>query len=71
MLLALRYLMKRTHKHDVAEFTLGPRNAQARVSTRIRLAMTQKIVAIAKMNDGSYWSHAVEVVVTLAACIEE
>jgi sulfur-oxidizing protein SoxY len=25
---------------------------------------------LARMSDGSYWSHAVDVIVTLAACIE-
>jgi len=49
---------------------LGPRSGRARVSTRIRLATTQKLVAIAQMNDGSFWSHTVEVIVTLAGCVE-
>ena len=40
-------------------------------STRIRLADTQKIVAIAQLSDGSFWSASVDVVVTLAACTDE
>ena len=40
------------------------------VGDRIRLADTQKIVAVAQMSDGSFWSDDVEVVVTLAACLE-
>lgn len=52
----------------VAEF--GPRAAEARLATRIRLATTQQIVALAEMADGSAWSETVEVVVTLAACVE-
>ena len=55
---------------DVAVFTLGPRAGKAEVSTRIRLATSQRLIALARMNDGSYWSHAVDVIVTLAACIE-
>ena len=58
-------------QHEVAEFTLGPHNGRARVSTRIRLAMGQKLVAVAKMRDGSCWTHTVEVIVTLAACLDE
>jgi sulfur-oxidizing protein SoxY len=27
-------------------------------------------MAVAKLSDGTYWSHTVDVVVTLAACIE-
>jgi sulfur-oxidizing protein SoxY len=41
------------------------------VSTRIRLADSQKVVAIARLSDGSFWSVSVDVVVTLAACTEE
>jgi sulfur-oxidizing protein SoxY len=57
-------------QRDVARFSLGPRAGQAGVTTRIRLATSQQLVAIAQMNDGSYWSHTVDVIVTLAACIE-
>ena len=58
-------------QRDVAQFTLGPHAGRARVATRIRLATTQKLVAVAKMSDGTCWSHTVDVLVTLAACIEE
>jgi sulfur-oxidizing protein SoxY len=58
-------------QRDVAKFTLGPRYGKPSVSTRIRLATTQKLVAVAQLSDGSYWSHSVDVIVTLAACIEE
>lgn len=57
-------------QRDVARFTLGPRAGLASVTTRIRLATSQQLVAIAQMSDGSYWSHTVDVIVTLAACIE-
>lgn len=57
-------------QRDVARFTLGPRAGKASVTTRIRLAATQKLVAIAQMSDGSYWSHTVDVVVTVVACVE-
>jgi sulfur-oxidizing protein SoxY len=55
---------------DVVKFTLGPRAGKAQVSTRIRLATSQKLVAVAKMSDGSCWQQTVDVIVTLAACIE-
>ncbi|TMJ39333.1 MAG: twin-arginine translocation signal domain-containing protein [Alphaproteobacteria bacterium] len=58
-------------KLDVpALIELGPRAGRASFSTRIRLADTQKIVAVAQMSDGSFWTDEVEVVVTLAACLE-
>ena len=57
-------------QREVVKFTLGPRYGKAGVSTRIRLATTQKLVAVAQMSDGTFWSHTVDVIVTLAACIE-
>jgi sulfur-oxidizing protein SoxY len=56
---------------NVGNFYLGVRAGRARISTRIRLADSQKIVAIAKLSDGSFWSTTAEVVVTLAACTED
>ena len=56
---------------NIGNFYLGPHAGRAQVSTRIRLADSQKIVAIAHLSDGSFWSVSVDVVVTLAACTEE
>jgi sulfur-oxidizing protein SoxY len=56
---------------EVAEFTLGPRAGRARVATRIRLATSQRVIAAAKLSDGTVWTRTVDVLVTLAACIEE
>lgn len=57
-------------QRDVLRAALGPRSGKADVATRIRLATSQKLVALARMNDGSVWSDTVDVVVVLAACIE-
>ena len=57
-------------QHDVIVATLSPAMPQARLATRIRLATSQQLVAVARMNDGSLWTHTVEVIVTLAACLE-
>ena len=56
---------------DMAVFHLGPRSGRAIVSTRLRLATSQTIVALAEMSDGSVWSAEADVIVTLAACIED
>jgi sulfur-oxidizing protein SoxY len=56
---------------NLGNFYLTPRAGRAQVSTRVRLADTQKITAIAKLSDGSFWSVSADVVVTLAACTEE
>ena len=56
---------------NIGNFYLGPQAGRAQVATRIRLADSQKVVAIAKLSDGSFWSASVDVVVTLAACTED
>jgi sulfur-oxidizing protein SoxY len=56
---------------NIGNFHLGPQAGRAQVSTRIRLADSQKVTAIAQLSDGSFWSTSVDVVVTLAACTEE
>lgn len=67
---AIAIFNERNPQPDVARFTLGPRAGKAAVSTRMRLATSQKLMAVARLSDGSYWSQTVDVVVTLAACIE-
>jgi sulfur-oxidizing protein SoxY len=56
---------------NIGNFYLGAQAGRAQISTRIRLADSQKVVAIAHLSDGSFWSATVDVVVTLAACTEE
>ncbi len=56
---------------NIGNFYLGPHAGRAQVSTRIRMADSQKIIAIARLSDDSLWSVSAEVVVTLAACTEE
>jgi len=50
---------------------LGPRAGKAVVATRIKLGDTQKIVAIAETSDGAFWTARADVIVTIAACIED
>jgi sulfur-oxidizing protein SoxY len=54
----------------VAVFHLGPWSGRAEVATRMRLATSQTVVAVVQTSDGSCWRAAVEVIVTLAACVE-
>jgi sulfur-oxidizing protein SoxY len=67
---AIAVFNERNPQRDVAVFQLGPRAGRANVSTRIRLATSQQLVAVAKMSDGGCYSHTVDVIVTLAACVE-
>ncbi|MCW8086592.1 thiosulfate oxidation carrier protein SoxY [Sabulicella glaciei] len=54
----------------VATFSLTPRAGRAEVATRIRLATTQTIVAIAETSQGAVHRTAREVIVVLGACVE-
>lgn len=55
---------------NVISVRIGPRAGRARITTRFRLADTQTVVAIAEMNDGTFWEAKADVVVTLQACLE-
>ncbi|MBU3577852.1 SoxY-related AACIE arm protein [Polynucleobacter sp. UK-Kesae-W10] len=49
---------------------LTPRSGTSSITTRVRLADSQTVWAIAQMNDGSFWSGHAETLVTLSACTE-
>ena len=68
---AIAVFNTRNPQRDVAIFHFTPRSGRATVSTRIRLATSQTLVAVARMSDGSYWTAQSAVIVTLAGCIEE
>lgn len=61
---------ERNPQRDVVRASFGPASGRAQFDTRIRLATSQRLMALARLSDGSQWSHSVDVVVTLAACIE-
>ena len=68
---AIHVVTERNPLPNVLSVYLGPRSGRARIATRVRLADTQNVIAIAQMSDGSYWTDSVHVVVTLSACLEE
>ncbi len=49
---------------------LTPRSGTANITTRVRLADSQRVWAIAQMNNGSFWQGSAETLVTLSACTE-
>ena len=67
---AIHVFNEKNPQPNVVSIHLGPRAGKASISTRIRLADSQRVVAIAQMSDGSVWSDEVNVIVTLAACVE-
>jgi len=53
---------------SVATFNFGPLAGARRGSTRIRLSKTQDVVAIAKMEDGTFYRAGATVKVTIGGC---
>ena len=68
---AIHIFNEKNPQPNVIGVRLGPRAGRASFSTRIRLADSQTVTAIAELSDGSFWSDDIDVIVTLAACIEE
>lgn len=68
---AIHVFTEKNPQPDVVAFHLGPRAGRAKVATRIRLANSQTVVAICELSDGTFWSDSADVVVTLAACLED
>ncbi|MCE3000919.1 MAG: thiosulfate oxidation carrier protein SoxY [Betaproteobacteria bacterium] len=64
-------LAERNPRPVVARYALGPLCARAEISTRIRLADIQEVVALARMSDGGWWMGATRVIVTELACLED
>ncbi len=55
---------------EVLRLRFGPASGAPRLSTRIRLADSQTVTALAELADGTFWQDRVELLVTLAACLE-
>jgi sulfur-oxidizing protein SoxY len=68
---AIHIFNEKNPQPNVISVRLGPRAGRAAFTTRIRLADSQTVTAIAELSDGTFWSDDVDVIVTLAACIEE
>jgi sulfur-oxidizing protein SoxY len=68
---AIHIVNEKNPQPFVISMTVGPRAGRAKVSTRIKLADSQQVVALAEMSDGSFWSESADVVVTIAACVED
>jgi sulfur-oxidizing protein SoxY len=68
---AIHVFNEKNPQPNIISARLGPRAGRGRITTRFRLADTQTIVAIAELSDGSFWSASADVIVTLAACLED
>ena len=68
---AIHVFNEKNPQPHVFSATLRPRNGRATIATRIKLADAQKIVAIAETSTGEWWTASADVIVTIAACIED
>jgi len=68
---AIHIFNEKNPQPNVISVRLSPRAGRAAFSTRIRLADSQTVTAMAELSDGTFWSGDIDVIVTLAACIEE
>ena len=67
---AIHVFNEKNPQPNIIGARLGPRAGRAQLSTRVRLADSQNLIAIAEMSDGAFYSDDVDVVVTIAACLE-
>jgi len=65
---SIHILSEKNPRPVIARFHLNSRSGKAEISTRVRLAGSQQIVAVAVMSDGSSWLGTADVVVIAAAC---
>jgi sulfur-oxidizing protein SoxY len=63
-------LSQRNPVTQMALFHLGPWSGRAEISTRLRLAGSQKVVALAALSDGSFRWRQADVIVTESACVD-
>ena len=68
---AIHLFNQKNPQPNVISVRLGARAGKAQFSTRIKLAAAQTIVAVAELSDGSFWSGDADVIVTIAACVED
>ena len=68
---AIHVFSEKNPQPNVISIRLGPRAGKASISTRMRLADTQTVTAIAELSDGSFWFDTGHIIITLGACLED
>jgi sulfur-oxidizing protein SoxY len=65
---AIHLFAEKNHLPQIVSVKLGPWNGKAVFKSRIRLAESQQVLAVAEMNDGSLFSDVADVEVTYSSC---
>ena len=68
---AVHLISEKNPVRDMASFYFGPQLARAEFTSRLRLNGSQRVVAIAELSDGTFWSDMARIEVREAACTEE
>ncbi len=68
---AIHVFAGKNKQPNVISVRLGPRSGKPEMQTRIRLADTQDILALAELSDGTIWRGTANVIITLSACLED
>lgn len=65
---SIHLFAEKNHLPRILEVRLGPHNGRAVVTSRIRIATSQQVMAVAEMSDGTLWSAAADIEVTVSSC---
>ncbi len=68
---AIHVFNEKNPQAHVLNAYIGPRAGKAIIQAHIKLADSQRVVAIAELSDGTFWTASVDVIVTIAACTED
>jgi len=66
----LYLLSQRNPVTRMAVFHMGPWNGRAEINTRVRLAGTQAVVALARLSNGEFRYGQIDIIVTESACVD-
>ena len=67
---SITLLSEKNPRPVMATFYLGPNAGRPELATRVRLSTSQRVLAVAYLSDGTYWSGSAEVEVTESACLD-
>ena len=65
---SIHLFAEKNHLPRILEVHLGPYNGKAAVSSRVRMATSQQLTAVAVLSDGSLWSAAADIEVVTSEC---
>ena len=65
---SIHLFAEKNHLPRILEVQLGPYNGKAVLATRVRMATSQQLTAVAALSDGSLWSAAADIEVVTSEC---